>query len=177
MKLSPKEISFARKFMADNEMDAEAILSIMNAKRPAEAKLIAADLISELSRSDREGLSDVPANSGSAVGNPKGEANLEIGLGRLKSLAEAELHETNVKKAVSIASELIETFGPTLIEKLGRKSPRIYTIVSAKTQQVLVEEVLTKISLGWEPLGGVGAAAFGMSPVAGNQYIQAMVKY
>lgn len=33
------------------------------------------------------------------------------------------------------------------------------------------------IKNGWHPLGGVSAAAFGISPVAGNQYIQAVVKY
>lgn len=51
-----------------------------------------------------------------------------------------------------------------------------YKIVSGKTQLELQREVKDSIKMGWVPLGGVSAAAFGMSPVGGNQYIQAMVK-
>ena len=29
----------------------------------------------------------------------------------------------------------------------------------------------------WVPVGGISAAAFGISPVGGNSFVQAMVKY
>ncbi|MDG2460428.1 MAG: hypothetical protein P8M73_06070 [Luminiphilus sp.] len=52
-----------------------------------------------------------------------------------------------------------------------------YTVVAAKTQAVLIQGVKAAMADGWIPFGGVSAAAFGVSPVAGNQYIQALVKY
>ena len=52
-----------------------------------------------------------------------------------------------------------------------------YEILSAKTQSNLANAVAMKMKSGWQPLGGVSAAAFGMAPVGGNQYIQAMVLY
>jgi hypothetical protein len=52
-----------------------------------------------------------------------------------------------------------------------------YMILSAKTQAALAQDVRKWIGVGWTPFGGVSAAAFGMSPVGGNQYLQAMVKY
>ena len=52
-----------------------------------------------------------------------------------------------------------------------------YKVLGEKTQQGLVNEVKKHLADGWQPLGGVGAAAFGMSPIGGNQYIQAMVRY
>ena len=52
-----------------------------------------------------------------------------------------------------------------------------YTVVKGKTSAELVQNVKEKMRSGWQPFGAVGAAAFGISPVGGNQYIQAMVKY
>ena len=52
-----------------------------------------------------------------------------------------------------------------------------YEIISAKNKSHLESDVAKKMKSGWQPLGGVSAAAFGMSPVGGNQYIQAMVLY
>lgn len=52
-----------------------------------------------------------------------------------------------------------------------------YMVASAKTQNILVYEVNMAMKDGWVPFGGVSAAAFGVSPIAGNQYIQALVKY
>ncbi|MCS3902204.1 hypothetical protein J2T55_000196 [Methylohalomonas lacus] len=63
---------------------------------------------------------------------------------------------------------------PTIHESMKIKD---YVIKSSKTQAGLCEEVMNAMKFGWVPLGGVSSAAFGMSPVAGNQYIQAMVKY
>ena len=52
-----------------------------------------------------------------------------------------------------------------------------YKVVGGKTKAVLNSEVKNAIAEGWKPFGGVSAAAFGMTPVGGNQYIQALVKY
>ena len=52
-----------------------------------------------------------------------------------------------------------------------------YKVVKGKTRAELEENVKKWMRSGWQPFGAVGAAAFGVSPVGGNQYIQAMVKY
>jgi hypothetical protein len=52
-----------------------------------------------------------------------------------------------------------------------------YTVVKGKTSAELVQNVKEKMRSGWQPFGADGAAAFGISPVGGNQYIQSMVKY
>ena len=52
-----------------------------------------------------------------------------------------------------------------------------YTVVKGKTSAELELNVKDRMKSGWQPFGAVGAAAFGISPVGGNQYIQAMVKY
>lgn len=51
-----------------------------------------------------------------------------------------------------------------------------YMIISDKTQSGLNMEV-QKWLPSWQPFGGAGAAAFGISPIGGNQYFQAIVKY
>lgn len=52
-----------------------------------------------------------------------------------------------------------------------------YRIERAKTEFELQQKVERAIKLGWQPFGGVGAAAFGVSPVGGNSFMQALVKY
>ena len=52
-----------------------------------------------------------------------------------------------------------------------------YKVVSGKTIAAVQQDVRKFISLGWQPMGGICAAAFGMSPVGGNQYCQALVRY
>ena len=52
-----------------------------------------------------------------------------------------------------------------------------YKDVGGKTKTALNNEVSSAMADGWKPFGGVSAAAFGMTPVGGNQYIQALVKY
>jgi len=52
-----------------------------------------------------------------------------------------------------------------------------YTVVGGKSKNELINEVSKYMSDGWIPYGGVSAAAFGMSPVGGNQYIQALVRF
>tara|TARA_B100000787_G_scaffold42669_1_gene30345 strand:+ start:1183 stop:1359 length:177 start_codon:yes stop_codon:yes gene_type:complete len=52
-----------------------------------------------------------------------------------------------------------------------------YQVLREKTESILQMKVNRLIRQGWSPLGGVSAAAFGISPVGGNSFLQAMVKY
>jgi len=52
-----------------------------------------------------------------------------------------------------------------------------YMVVSEKLIYDISEKVNRKIAEGWEPLGGIGFAALGASPIGGNAYIQSMIKY
>ena len=52
-----------------------------------------------------------------------------------------------------------------------------YQIVSAKTKAELTQKVNDEMKRGWYPYGGVSFAALGMSPVGGNQFIQAVVRF
>jgi hypothetical protein len=52
-----------------------------------------------------------------------------------------------------------------------------YQVIREKTEIVLQQKVNRLIRQGWEPIGGISAAAFGVSPVGGNSFLQAMVKY
>ena len=50
-------------------------------------------------------------------------------------------------------------------------------IKPVNTAPLLQEQVRQKIKDGYQPLGGVSSAAFGISPVGRNKYIQAVVRY
>jgi hypothetical protein len=52
-----------------------------------------------------------------------------------------------------------------------------YQVIREKTEILLAQKVNRAIRQGWEPIGGISAAAFGISPVGGNSFIQALVKY
>tara|TARA_Y100000746_G_C15182275_1_gene317833 strand:- start:408 stop:584 length:177 start_codon:yes stop_codon:yes gene_type:complete len=52
-----------------------------------------------------------------------------------------------------------------------------YKVIREKTEILLAQKVNRAIRQGWEPIGGISAAAFGISPVGGNSFIQALVKY
>ncbi len=52
-----------------------------------------------------------------------------------------------------------------------------YKILRDKTETGLQQKVNVQLRQGWVPTGGICAAAFGMSPVGGNSFLQAMVKY
>ncbi|MDC0887200.1 DUF1737 domain-containing protein [Altererythrobacter sp.] len=71
-----------------------------------------------------------------------------------------------------------------VIDHLNRKinavlcaKPTAYDIESAKTQAALSARVNERMARGWVPIGGVSAAAFGISPTGGNQYIQAIARF
>lgn len=84
---------------------------------------------------------------------------------------ESENFETQkeVAKKVKQAKELGQTSRAPVISA--------YKILSDKTTAGLSKQVKDYINSGYQPFGGVSAAAFGMSPVGGNKYIQAMVRY
>ena len=51
-----------------------------------------------------------------------------------------------------------------------------YQVVRDKTLSGLEAKVKAEMRRGWIPYGGVGSAAFGMSPLGGNSFMQAVVK-
>jgi hypothetical protein len=51
-----------------------------------------------------------------------------------------------------------------------------YRALRDKTISGLEAKVKAEMRKGWVPYGGVGAAAFGISPTGGNSFIQAVVK-
>ena len=99
-----------------------------------------------------------------------------------------EIERSDILSALKEAGA-IDSFGSKIPESKQPKNindassdiefPRIveYSVEHGKTTPELEHKVVSKIQAGWQPLGGVAAAAFGMSPIGGNQYVQAMVKY
>ena len=64
-----------------------------------------------------------------------------------------------------------------LIQKTLDRRVVDYQVVSEKTEAGVQQEVKKLISWGWEPVGGISAAAFGASPIGGNRFCQSLVKY
>ena len=62
---------------------------------------------------------------------------------------------------------------------LSRPRARIsdYIILSEKLEGNLMGRVNVLLKEGWEPIGGVSFAALGASPIGGNRFIQAMIKF
>ena len=79
------------------------------------------------------------------------------------------------KEAAEAKAEMTKTLKS--IQNQGKPQIARYTVVSGKTRQELTNKVGAHLRKGWVPLGGVAAAAFGMSPMGGNSYAQAMVQY
>ena len=85
--------------------------------------------------------------------------------------------EEAATRTTHIATRVLNNLPPLLDAILEPKKPKEYVILSGKGQAELMQEVRKHIELGWQPFGGASAAALGVSPIGGNQYIQAMVKY
>ena len=85
------------------------------------------------------------------------------------------------ERAEQERSLLVDALVPALVAALESTSiipvPKSYQIISGKTQAEVSMEVGKYLELGYVPFGGISAAAFGISPIGGNQYIQAMVRY
>lgn len=174
MKLSAKEINYLRRYLADDNIHIEMLLSVLNAKRSPSNQLSAESLLFTIENFPPEKSIKDGSDQDGGVSNSIVEHARPIE--RLKKIAADDKANKDAIKSVANAGTLVETYGPYIAEMLNPK-PKSYTIVSGKTQAVVIEEVVNRLRYGWVPLGGISAAAFGISPVGGNQYIQAMVKY
>lgn len=104
----------------------------------------------------------------------QGVVNLIGLLDDVKYVGERYLHEITTSKEDTVD---VEENDPGARQASVSHRIEKYLVVSNKTQAGLAKEVNDYISIGYVPFGGVSAAAFGISPVGGNQYIQAMVRY
>ena len=163
MSLSEKEKKYLEKIVNSNgDLDLELIIEVINKKRDDGNKIdveIVSDFLEQISSSSDQQVQ--PNNHIKQAEKIKYSKNIE------------EL----VSKTTHITAGVLDELLPAINEILKPKKPKKYKILSGKTQAYLDEEVNRYIKNGWHPLGGVSAAAFGISPVAGNQYIQAVVKY
>ena len=158
MELTSKEIKYLEKILASSsDIHLEVILNTLNRKRDDVDKLSVTDITSFI--------------------ESKGDNSNKHLIKRGEELQQSEVLDKAANNALFITSHVISELETAISYLIQPKSPTKYKILSAKTQAVLDQEVNKYIKMGWQPLGGVSAAAFGISPVGGNQYIQAMVKY
>lgn len=173
MALSPKEEKYLKKlFESDTNLDLDVIIEVLNKKRAADDQVNIEEIseyIEVFSTSSQTiNEEDSKKKSSSTISKQKKRAE-EIKAGK-------EL-EASAANATFIAATIFDELRPHFASLLSPPPPKHYMIVSSKTQAHLQQEVNKYIKKGWQPYGGVGAAAFGISPVAGNQYIQAMVLF
>lgn len=175
MDLTDKEVKYIRNIIeADGDIDLDLILSVINKKRSSADEIVMDDLliaIERLSSSETEFIENSERNLASE--NTAINKNLK----KVQQMRMAQDTEALAEKSTYIAAHVLEKLETVLEHYKAPARPRRYTILSGKTQAYLSAEVNKYMQQGWQPYGGVGAAAFGISPVAGNQYIQAMVMY
>ena len=91
--------------------------------------------------------------------------------------------EATINKSLSHGSEMhkegrqADTRNSSSLPARSRSRISDYIILSEKLEANLMGRVNVLLKEGWEPIGGVGFAALGASPVGGNRFIQAMVKF
>jgi hypothetical protein len=179
MPIQPNELRYLEKLItSDSDLQIEAILDLINSKRDQsdalaidELQLVIQKIIEKL-----EGDDDEEKSSGSSalkIGTSVA-SNLRQRLDQTKKSIETE-DAMNLGLAVSL--HVLEALLPTIESLLSPRPPKDYVILSSKGQAHLAVQVKQYIKMGYQPLGGVSAAAFGISPVGGNQYIQAVVRY
>ncbi len=173
MALNTKEKKYLKKlFDSDTNLDLEVIIEVLNKKRAADDQINIEEISEyiEVFSASSESINeeDSKNKSSSAISKQKKRAE-EIKAGK-------EL-EDSAANATFIAATIFDELRPHFASLLSPPSPKSYMIVSSKTQAGLAQDINKWIKRGWQPYGGVGAAAFGISPVGGNQYIQAMVLY
>lgn len=177
MKLSEKEQNYLKKVLGSGKgLEVDSALSVLNKKRGDSEQLSLNDIADVL----KVLIQDKTASAGVGVENDSKDNQIkEQLLDNLNALKEKEALEKKIeKKRANTRISLLNLLeNADLLNQIFVPAPRLYEILSAKTQAGLNVEVRNKIKKGWIPLGGVSAAAFGISPVGGNQYIQAMVKY
>jgi|TARA_B100000767_G_C19628551_1_gene477206 hypothetical protein len=173
MTLSAKEKKYLKKlFDSDTNLDLDIIIEVLNKKRTDDNQVDIeeiSDYIDNFSASSKSIVEENSKNKPSATLNKQKKRVEEIKAGK-------EL-ENSAANATFIAATVFDELRPHFASLLSPPPPKHYMIVSSKTQAHLQQEVNKFMKQGWQPYGGVGAAAFGISPVAGNQYIQAMVLF
>lgn len=154
---SDSDLNFAvKKLTGPNPTSLAGVLGILVGKNPKLSDLTEQDLVDALQRHSSQNES-VQGNSASLekLQRELSERREDVLLARLlQAIAEIKIEIKNADKLVDD-----------------------YMIVSHKTQAGLTQEVQKWLKMKWQPFGAPGAAAFGISPVGGNQYFQAIVKY
>jgi hypothetical protein len=150
---SKSDLDFAaKKLTSSTPTSLAGVLGILVGKNPKLRDLTEQDLVDALQRhEDEKGLAQ--------GGSPS--------LDKLQ-------RELSERRQDVILSRLLQAISEI---KISEKVVDDYMILSHKTQAGLTMEVQKWIKMRWQPFGAPGAAAFGISPVGGNQYFQAVVKY
>ena len=175
MELSDKEKKYLDKVLGSEKgLDLEIALSVLNKKRTRTEQLSLNDISHALEDMSHDGTSEANTKTEQKAEKSTG---LHRHAGRLEELRELEQFEKDVEKITTALRQIVDSQPGLLAQLLMPPAPRFYEVLSHKTQAGLNVEVQNRINNGWIPLGGASAAAFGMSPVGGNQYIQAVVKY
>lgn len=178
MVLSDKEHNYLKKVLgSENNLDIEIVMGVLNGRRKETEQLEFSDLSQALSELQHADLDTELAAGEKAETTRSGLHNADYHSKRLNKLIAHEGIEKEVEKLAVTLSLMIENHSDLLKQAIIAPVPIFYEILSSKTQVDLRMQVNNKMQEGWVPFGGVSAAAFGVSPVAGNQYIQAMVKY
>ena len=163
MSLSDKEKKYIKKVVSSGQdLDLEVVIEVINKKRETD-DLIEIEEIMNF-------LEEITPNTKE---NKKASKHIKKG----QELKYSKDIDAIVKKTTHITAGVLEELLPAIDQILKPPPPKKYTIIAGKTQAYLEQEVRKMMKLGWQPFGGVSAAAFGVSPVGGNQYIQAMVQY
>lgn len=175
MNLTEKETKYISNIIeADEDIDLDLVLAMINKKRAAgeeidmDVLLTAIEQLSSPTPEIEDNTKSVAVTENTAMSK-----NLK----KAQQMRMAKDVEALAERSTYIAAHVLEQLEPVLEHYKTPPKPRRYTILSGKTQAYLSAEVNKYMKQGWQPYGGVSAAAFGISPVAGNQYIQAMVLY
>jgi hypothetical protein len=178
--LSAEEWEYLRRALSRAHPPAiETLLAVLNGRRSPAGSLSAEQLfeIIEANSSIADGQSENPSTD--SVDDSQQSPSREP---MESAYSRSQKAQTLAKKERELSALERRAETDYLIGELAKRlsaiaSPKIkyYEIVSSKTQGELQMLVTAKIHEGWQPLGGVSAAAFGISPIGGNQYIQAMV--
>lgn len=154
---SDSDLSFAaKKLTGATPTSLAGVLGILVGKNPKLSELTEQDLVDALQRHS-DGNETTQGSSAS--------------LGKLQ-------RELSERREDILLNRLLQAISEVKLEiRSSEKLVDDYMIVSHKTQAGLTMEVQKWIKMRWQPFGAPGAAAFGISPVGGNQYFQAIVKY
>jgi hypothetical protein len=170
--LSEKELNYLRKMMnSDSALDPEVILSVINKKRNDDNHIKYEDIIAGMQTIESKESKPMTREQ-----NTDRNSTNKV-LEKAKTLKGYKDIDESVGQTTYLVSKILEELTPYLIDTLAPRKIKEYTILSGKTQGELSQNVRKYLEMGYQPLGGISAAAFGISPVGGNQYIQAMVKY